>query len=89
MDFTDENTIKVVAADVLNLLGSARKHASTNDVRKVLRDSWSIIPQTNSFPYTRPVLFNGNSYIIQESKGRFYEIHREILESKFDDLMIE
>ena len=89
MDFTDENTIKVVAADVLNLLGSARKHASTNDVRKVLRDSWSIIPQTNSFPYTRPVLFNGNSYIIQESKGRFYEINREILESKFDDLMTE
>lgn len=89
MDFIDEDSIKVIPNDVKNLMGSTNKYASTNDVRQVLREHWSLIPQKNSFPYSRPVLYNTNNYVIQESKGRYFEIDRKFLESKFDDLMTE
>lgn len=89
LDFLDQDSIKLVPGDVLNLLGSTRKSISTNDVRKILRETWSLSAVTNSFPYTRPVLFNGNSFVMQESKGRFYVIDRKFLEANFDDLMTD
>lgn len=89
MDFMDEDSIKVIPNDVINLLGPSKKNASSNDVRKVLRETWSLIAQKNSFPYSRPVLHNSNTYVMQESKGRYFEIERKFLEAKFDVLMTE
>lgn len=82
MDFMDEDSIKVIPLDVYNLFGSPKKYASTNEIRKVLSEQWSLIPRNNSFPYFRPVLYNDNTYIMQESKGRYFEIERKFLEAK-------
>lgn len=73
---------------IKDLVAVLPKRYTDNDVRKVIKNKWSLSHRGNAFPYQK---FNISSYgdiSFTESKGKFFTVKKAFLSENFVDLLI-
>lgn len=86
---TGEKEINVIPQDLLNMIIRTHKNTfySRNDVRRVLKEKWNLEPQNNALTYCRYDLDYYGNFCRCNAVGRFFNISKNFITSKFDDLL--
>ena len=87
-----EEEIQVVPQDVLSMVNkffttSNYSHYTRNDIRKILKDSWELTPQSNSLNYIKHGIDYSDQFYQENKTGRYFTISKTIISKKFHELM--
>lgn len=87
-----EEEIQVVPQDVLSMVNkffrtSNYSHYTRNDIRKILKDSWELTPQSNSLNYIKHGIDYSDQFYQENKTGRYFTISKTIISKKFDEMM--
>ena len=87
-----EEEIQVVPQDVLSMVNKFFKtsnysHYTRNDIRKILKDSWELIPQSNSLHYIKHSIDYSDQFYQENKTGRYFTISKTFISKKFDEMM--
>lgn len=87
-----EEEIQVVPQDVLSMVNkffttSNYCHYTRNDIRKILKDSWELTPQSNSLNYIKHGIDYSDQFYQENKTGRYFTISKTIISKKFHELM--
>jgi hypothetical protein len=87
-----EEEIQVVPQDVLSMVNKFFKtpnysHYTRNDIRKILKDSWELIPQSNSLHYIKHGIDYSDQFYQENKIGRYFTISKSMILQKFDRMM--
>lgn len=87
-----EEEIQVVPQDVLSMVNKFFKtsnysHYTRNDIRKILKDSWELIPQSNSLQYIKHGIDYSDQFYQENKTGRYFTISKSLILQKFDRMM--
>jgi hypothetical protein len=85
-----DDTIRITPREVVSNLNKARRKIfEVNEIRKVLKNKWSLKPSDNSNSYKGFDYTSYGEFIQTDRKGRFFEIEREKILKIFDEMMTE
>ena len=87
-----EEEIQVVPQDVLSMVNKFFKTSNysnytRNDIRKILKDSWELTPQSNSLNYIKHSIDYSDQFYQENKTGRYFTINKTIISKKFDEMM--
>lgn len=87
-----EEEIQVVPQDVLSMVNKFFKTSNysnytRNDIRKILKDSWELTPQSNSLNYIKHGIDYSDQFYQENKIGRYFTISKTIISKKFDEMM--
>ena len=87
-----EEEIQVVPQDVLSMVNKFFKtsnysHYTRNDIRKILKDSWELTPQSNSLNYIKHGIDYSEQFYQENKTGRYFTISKSMILQKFDRMM--
>ena len=87
-----EEEIQVVPQDVLSMVNKFFKTSNysnytRNDIRKILKDSWELTPQSNSLNYIKHSIDYSDQFYQENKTGRYFTISKTIISKKFDEMM--
>jgi len=87
-----EEEIQTVPQDVLSMVNrffktSNYSHYTRNDIRKILKDSWGLIPQSNSLHYIKHGIDYSDQFYQENKTGRYFTIIKNLILQKFDRMM--
>lgn len=87
-----EEEIQTVPQDALSMVTrffktSNYSHYTRNDIRKILKDSWGLIPQSNSLHYIKHGIDYSDQFYQENKTGRYFTISKSLILQKFDRMM--
>lgn len=85
MEDLDVEELCVTPNDILHIAGKSKSFLI--EVRRMLKNSWKLVAQSNSNSYKRLLVNDFGYHLSEGAKGRYYTITKQFLISNFDDLM--
>jgi len=85
----EEDSIQCVPQDILNMINRMFKNQfwTINDVRRILKETWKLEPQSNSLAYIRYDIDYTGSFYRSNKIGRYYTVNKNFILQKYDELM--
>ncbi len=85
----EDREINFIPQDIFNMLGRMFKNQywTVNDIRKLLKESWKLEPQSNSLAYIKYDIDYSGSFYQQNKTGRYFTVERNFILQKFDEMM--
>lgn len=82
MESLDIETLEFCFSDLLNILKKFRIKYNSNEVKKIIRENWKLVPASNSNKYQKITVTNDLDFYQNQSKGRYFSVSRYFLTEK-------